>query len=376
MEPEISIKVFISYAHADQELHKKLEDHLSSLKYSGKIIIWQDQEIPLGANWKDQINTHLDEAHLILLLVSASFIASDYCWNKEVQASLERHKAGTARVVPIILKPVHWQNTPLGQLQVLPREAKPVTQWDDQDAALEDVVRGIQDILVELRTLLQKELPASEEEAPFEGRKAALIVGVNNTQRSSLFPDLRHAEDDAHEIAYILRTPACNFLQQMALTGEKAETQAVRRAVIKLAQQRVTQDLLLFYFLGHALLIRPNEGHGDIYLVTYDFDEEEVVEDATAYLSLRWLQEQLYRLDGGARVLIILDCCYMEKMIHVNPSTSFVDVPQFLKEYMGHSSVIEQNGRWKIVLTASGYTTPVQERDDTSAVISLAGNRT
>ena len=236
IEPERSVKVFISYAHADQELHKKLIDHLRSLKHSEKILIWQDKEIPLGVNWKDQINIHLDEAHLILLLVSANFIASDYCWNKEVQAALERHKAGTVRVVPIILKPVHWQDTPLGQLQALPTEAKPVSQWDDQDAALEDVVRGIRRIVQDLRILLGAESQRNEE-VPFEGRKAALIVGINNTQRSSLFPDLRYAEDDAHEIAHILRRPACNFLCHQALTGEKAEALVVRRAVIKLAQQ-------------------------------------------------------------------------------------------------------------------------------------------
>src|SRR6266849_8210214 len=113
-EPEICVKVFISYAHADQELHKKLENHLSSLKYSGEITLWQDQEIPAGADWEDQIHTHLDEADIILLLVSSDFIASKYCWNKEVQAALQRHRVGTVRVIPIILRPVRWQNTPLG----------------------------------------------------------------------------------------------------------------------------------------------------------------------------------------------------------------------------------------------------------------------
>lgn len=360
---EMSIKVFISYAHVDRDLHKKLEDHLSSLKYSREITIWQDQEIPLGANWKDQINTHLNEAHLILLLVSASFISSDYCWNKEVLAALERHKAGAVRVVPIILKPVHWQSTPLGQLQALPSDARPITLWDDQDAALEDVVRGIQNLLEELRTFFQKEAPGSESEVPFEGRKAALIVGVNNTYRSSLLPDLKFAEDDAHEIASILRTSACNFLcHQMALTGEKAETHIVRRAVFKLAQQRSKQDLLLFYFLGHALLMRAGEGHTDIYLVTYDFDMEEAVEDTTAYISLRWLRKQLYHPDSAARVLIILDCCYMENVVHANSHDSSIDVSQLLKECLGHSSIVEQNGRWLVVLTARMYTTPIQER--------------
>jgi nitrite reductase/ring-hydroxylating ferredoxin subunit len=145
----MSVKVFISYAHADQELRKKLEGHLSSLNYSGKITIWQDQEIPAGANWEDEINTHLNEADIILLLVSSDFITSKYCWNKEVQAALERHQAGKVRVIPIILRPALWQDTPLGQLQVLPTGAKPVTQWSDQDAALHNVAIGIRKVLLD-----------------------------------------------------------------------------------------------------------------------------------------------------------------------------------------------------------------------------------
>ena len=160
-EPEISVRVFISYAHADKELRQRLEEHLSSLKYSGEIVVWQDQEIPAGANWEDQINTHLDEADLILLLISASFIASKYCWNKEVQAALLRHGAGTAQVIPIILRPIVWQNTPLGQLQALPVGAKPVTQWSDPDAALENVVQGIRKVVEGI--ILRREVAKEEE---------------------------------------------------------------------------------------------------------------------------------------------------------------------------------------------------------------------
>jgi hypothetical protein len=145
--PERSIKVFISYAHTDQALCKKLQDHLSPLIRSGRMTIWQDQEIPAGENWEDHINTRLNDADVILLLVSASFIASNYCWNKEVREALERHKAGMVQVIPIILKPVHWQDTPLGQLQALPTGTKPVTQWNDLDTAFDDVVRGIRKAL-------------------------------------------------------------------------------------------------------------------------------------------------------------------------------------------------------------------------------------
>jgi hypothetical protein len=201
---EICVKVFICYSHADQDLRNRLEEHLSALIYSGAITIWQDQKIPLGANWEDQINTHLNEAGLILPLISARFIASNYCWNKELKIALQRHKEGTARVVPIILRPVHWQDTPLGQLQALPTGIKPVTQWDDQDEAFEDVVRGIQTVVEELRPMPREQqherelgrLQELEEEAGVSaGAKNSnavpLIVEKQSTLQKSRFPIFR-----------------------------------------------------------------------------------------------------------------------------------------------------------------------------------------
>jgi hypothetical protein len=161
IEPKIGVKTFISYARADHELRKKLEDHLSWLKHSEQISIWHDEEIPAGAKREDLINTHLNEADLILLLISPSFVASKDAWDKEVRTALERYKAGTAWVIPIILKPVNWKSTPLGELQPLPAEGKAVTQWNDLDAALEDVAQGIQKVVEQLQTSDRKKLPQS-----------------------------------------------------------------------------------------------------------------------------------------------------------------------------------------------------------------------
>jgi phosphate/phosphite/phosphonate ABC transporter binding protein len=146
-QPGEPVKVFISYAHEDQELRKELEKHLIVLTHSKKIEIWHDQEIPPGADWEEHIDIHLKDADMILLLISSSFIASKYCWNKEVQEALERHKAGTARVIPIILRPVVWEDTPLGKLQALPTRGIPVTEWTNQDTAFQNVVQGIQKVL-------------------------------------------------------------------------------------------------------------------------------------------------------------------------------------------------------------------------------------
>jgi len=156
MLPAQPVKVFISYAHADQDFYEQLDEHLSLLKYAGKVMTWQDQEILAGANWEDQIATHLHSADIILLLVSPSFTASAYCWDKEVPVALERHRAGTACVIPVILRRVAWQNTPLGQLQALPRGTRPVTEWKDCDAAFDNIVQGIQRVVENILSQAQK----------------------------------------------------------------------------------------------------------------------------------------------------------------------------------------------------------------------------
>ena len=93
------IEVFFSYAHEDKELRDELEKHLSLLKREGIIVSWHDRLIGAGQEWDGLINTHLNTAAVILLLVSADFLASDYCWGVEVQRALQRHEAGEACVI-------------------------------------------------------------------------------------------------------------------------------------------------------------------------------------------------------------------------------------------------------------------------------------
>src|SRR5579859_3891784 len=187
IEPGICVRVFIGYSHADRKLRKKLEEHLGVLKHSREIVIWQDQEILPGDNWDDQIKTRLKEADVILLLVSASFFASQYCWEEEVQKAIERHKAGTARVIPIILRPVDWQYSLLGQLQALPTGAKPVTRWNDPDDAFEDMVRGIRKVVEDFRITLGEGAQRSEETNErihgFEANVRSIMNSMNTSKK-------------------------------------------------------------------------------------------------------------------------------------------------------------------------------------------------
>ena len=146
----ISIEVFFSYSHRDEELRNELEDHLTILRRQGVITGWHDRKIAAGTVWAEQIDEHLNHAQIILLLISASFLASDYCYAKEMMRAMERHELGEARVIPVILRACDWKGAPFGKLQTLPRDAKPVNSWTDRDEAFDDVARGIRRAAEEL----------------------------------------------------------------------------------------------------------------------------------------------------------------------------------------------------------------------------------
>jgi DNA repair exonuclease SbcCD ATPase subunit len=143
------IKLFYSYAHEDEALRERLEVHLKLLKRQGILQDWHDRDISAGSEWAKQISAHLESADLILLLISPDFIASNYCWDIELKRAMERHEAGEARVILIILRETDWTGAPFGKLQALPKDAKPVKSWPDQDAAFVDIARGIRKVAEE-----------------------------------------------------------------------------------------------------------------------------------------------------------------------------------------------------------------------------------
>jgi hypothetical protein len=144
------IEIIYIYAHDDEKLRNQLEKQLSLLKWQGVITDWYDREISAGMEWANEIDSHLNRASIILLLVSPDFMASSYCYGIEMKRAMERHNAGEARVIPIILRPVYWKKALFGKLQVLPKNAKPVTRWQNRDEAFLDVAEGIRKAVEEL----------------------------------------------------------------------------------------------------------------------------------------------------------------------------------------------------------------------------------
>src|SRR5947209_12052879 len=146
----MAVKIFICYAREDEELLKKLKAHLKPLQRQGLIDVWHDRDISAGTEWEHEINRHLNEAEIILLMVSPNFMDSDYCYGIEMKRAIERHERGEAQVIPIILRHVYWQVDPISKLQALPRDAIPVisSRWHTQDEAFFDVTEGIQKVKI------------------------------------------------------------------------------------------------------------------------------------------------------------------------------------------------------------------------------------
>src|SRR5947207_1956369 len=133
-----TIEIFISYSHKDKKLKDQLLNHLKPLEIQGLSFSWNDQMIGAGTDWKRDILYHLKTAQTILLLISADFIASDYCHCVEVKEAMQRHEAGEAKVIPIILREAYWKLMPFGKLSALPADDKPVTSrkhWQTNDEA-------------------------------------------------------------------------------------------------------------------------------------------------------------------------------------------------------------------------------------------------
>ncbi len=127
------VSVFCSYCHEDEKLKNKLLNHLASLKRQNIIEDWNDREIIPGQDWQQEIDGKIRTADLVLLLVSSDFIASKYCFEEELTIALERHESKNCVVLPIILRPCHWHETPFAKIQSLPKDGHPITKWNDED---------------------------------------------------------------------------------------------------------------------------------------------------------------------------------------------------------------------------------------------------
>ena len=138
-----ALKLFVSYSHVDEEIKASFIKHIQPLSRMNLISEWHDAKIEPGDKWSEKIIEQINGADIVIFLVSIDFINSKYCYDIEMETALKRNDNLECVVIPVLMRKCLWQHTPLGALQALPKDAKPVASWPDMDEAFVNVVEGI-----------------------------------------------------------------------------------------------------------------------------------------------------------------------------------------------------------------------------------------
>jgi tetratricopeptide (TPR) repeat protein len=150
-------KLFISYSHKDEDLKKQFVTHLSGLKQAGLIEIWDDRQVIIGEKWDSKINEKLADSEIVVFLISADFLQSEYINNIEIKKTIERHKNGEVYIAPIFLRPCYFESSILSSFQGVPRDLKFITSWGNIDEAFLNVINELRKIISEFTKPLMRE---------------------------------------------------------------------------------------------------------------------------------------------------------------------------------------------------------------------------
>jgi tetratricopeptide (TPR) repeat protein len=201
------MRLFFCYAHEDESFLKNLKVYLSPLQRQGLIETWYDRDISAGAVWEREIDIHLNEADVILLLISPDFINSDYCYGIEMKRAVERHDSGEAHTIPIILRPTDWMNTPFKKLQALPKNGKPITSGrrkHDRDQYFLEVIEGIREAIETVKNGHSVNNAASLSPEKYQSN----IFGIDpNNSGYALFKEKRYEEALALYRSHLMKYP-------------------------------------------------------------------------------------------------------------------------------------------------------------------------
>lgn len=185
-------KIFFSYSHKDETLRDELEKHLSILKRQGLIETWHDRRIDAGGDFSQEISNHLEDADIILLLVSSDFLASDYCYDMEMKRAMDRHERGEAVVIPVILRPCSWHGAPFGKLLAATIDGRAITKFPTLDDGFLEVTSAIE-------KAVKKILPQVTPET-VSGPKVLPSPSTVNTPRTSNLRITRQFSDHDKDV--------------------------------------------------------------------------------------------------------------------------------------------------------------------------------
>lgn len=338
MPTQKKIKLFYVFSEADSSLARELDNHLALLKRQGLIESWHPGNIIAGGNIDQEISNRLDDADIILLLISADFLASASCYDVQMRRAIERHGEKTSLVIPILLRPVDYTGAPFSSLKTLPDDLMPIASYDSRDLAWSEVAKSIR--IAVLARFIVKEYPAiasgrvllrqkqillgcllvlamlliinsrflskqpmlqQRSSAP---KKVALLIGNTNYR---YVPNLKTPDRDAHDLADKLSRMGFNPILQ--INESKSATQAAIKQFIKKSDGA---EMAIFMYFGHGVAV-----DGVNYLVPIDAEIHHDVDISKQSIDLNNFIEDIQQSSRFGTLLIVLDTC--TKNISLSP---------------------------------------------------------
>ena len=165
-------RVFCSYAPRDARFLEELTIHLAALKKSGCIEMWSYRDIEVGKEERQQVSEALEDADVVLMLISADFIASEYCFDVEMARALELEESGGVVVLPILIRECDWESMPFARLYVWPSDTTPIAIMNEHERD-----REWADLARVLRIMLGRQMPFRvNEEVPMPVTKSSELM--------------------------------------------------------------------------------------------------------------------------------------------------------------------------------------------------------
>lgn len=140
---EAKYKLFISYSHFDENYKDELLKHLSPLVHLNLIQPWHDRDMKAGDNINTEILEQLENSNLIILLISADFLNSEYCYHKEMKKAIDRHNNKSAILIPLIIRDCYWDHAPFKEILAATKDAKSIASYANRDQAFTEAVKKI-----------------------------------------------------------------------------------------------------------------------------------------------------------------------------------------------------------------------------------------
>jgi len=146
------LSIFIAHTYNDGRILLKIEQILRTIDFQEGGINYQPGEIALDTRWKESRYNHLASVDLILLLVTQSFVATEYCYSEQLKWAILRHNQEQAYIIPVLLQACLWDGTPFAGLHTItPANRKAVDEWSRPAQALHEIARDIRNAVRYIR---------------------------------------------------------------------------------------------------------------------------------------------------------------------------------------------------------------------------------